>query len=159
LRRKWGDFGAIDRTSYRHRIFWCGHGGKRSAVADQPVRSDWGRYRKCGGYRGVAGHQLIRVAEQCVWRGFVLWGASDNFDHAVQWVSIYRRASQPRVRLGVLPDRHAARSRPDSDLAMHSEGAMKLKTLTTNLQRIVNLVDNLSHHLEGIHYGRQIGLP
>ena len=31
---------------------------------------------------------------------------------------------------------------------------MKLKTLTTNLQRIVNLVDNLSHHLEGIHHGR-----
>lgn len=31
---------------------------------------------------------------------------------------------------------------------------MKLKTLTTNRLRIVNLTDNLSHHLEGNHHGR-----
>ena len=152
LRRKWGDFGAIDRTSYRHRIFWRGHGGKRSAVADQPVRSDWGRYRECGGYRGVAGHQLIRIAEQCVWRGFVFWGASDNFDHTVQWVSIYRRASQSRVRLCVLPCRNAARSRADCIDKLCGEGAVK--TLTTNRLWVVNHIDNLLHKIEGNHHGR-----
>ena len=58
LRRKWGDFGAIDRTSYRHRIFWRGHGGKRSAVADQPVRSDWGRYRNAAATGALQGISL-----------------------------------------------------------------------------------------------------
>jgi lysozyme len=65
----------------------------------------------------------------------VLWGASDNFDHAVQWVSIYRRVSQPRVRFGVLPDRHAACGRKDFINKLCGEDAMNLDLLKSELIR------------------------
>ena len=76
----------------------------------------------------------------------------DNFDHAVQWVSIYRRASQSRVRLCVLPCRNAARSRADCIDKLCGEDAVK--TLTTNRLWVVNHIDNLLHKIEGNHHGR-----
>ena len=152
LHRKWGDFVAIDRTSCRHRVFWRGHGGGWIAISDHAVFSDRRCCWECVSFRDVAAHRFIITRSQRVRKSFVLWGASDNFNYAVQWVSIYRCARQSRVWLCVLPGRNAARSRADRIDKLCGEDAVK--TLTTNQPRIANLIDNLLRQIEGNHHGR-----
>ena len=73
------------------------------AVSDQPVVRR--AHLECGSFRDVAGHRFIRVAEQRLARLRLRAATALLLPDALQWVSIYRRASQRASVWTLLPDR------------------------------------------------------